>query len=173
MTGSKIRLRPKRFQDAENDYNWRKDSELSRYDAAIPISCSFEEYQKFYTEEPLYPTQIYHFAIETMDGKHIGTCSFFSIDETNQDAEFGIMIGDRAYWDQGYGTDALVTVINSIFSQTPLKRIHLKTLDWNTRAHKCFEKCGFTRYGNLKRSAYSFILMEIHHPDKQHNQGQD
>jgi len=173
LTGSKIRLRPKRFQDAEKDYNWRKDSELARLDAAIPITCSFEEYQRFYNEEPLYPTQIYHFAIETKDGKHIGNCSFFSIDEIKQDAEFGIMIGDRAYWDKGYGTDAISTVIESIFSQTPLKRIHLKTLDWNTRAHRCFEKCGFTRCGNVKRGAYSFLLMEIYHPDKQPKLGKD
>jgi RimJ/RimL family protein N-acetyltransferase len=33
-------------------------------------------------------------------------------------------------------------------------------LDSNIRAIKCYEKCGFARYGNLALDGYSFILME-------------
>ena len=72
------------------------------------------------------------------------------------------MIGDKAYWNQSYGTDAISIALSYIFSQTKLQRIHLKTLNWNTRAQKCFQKCGFAPYGNLVKDGYNLVLMEIH-----------
>jgi RimJ/RimL family protein N-acetyltransferase len=78
----------------------------------------------------------------------------------------GIMIGDRAYWSRGYGSDAIITSLNHVFSQTDLKRIYLKTLDWNIKAQNCFKKCGFSTCGQLIHGDHYFILMEIHCPAK-------
>lgn len=166
LTSNKVNLRPKRLQDAANDYSWRQDAELCRLDAAIPISCSFEEFLENYTEELYRPSKSYRFAIETPEGKHIGNCSYFNIDETKKEAEMGIMIGDRAYWNHGYGVDAILATLNHIFSQTDLKRVYLKTLSWNIRAHKCFQKCGFVPCGQITHGDYTFILMETHRPNK-------
>ena len=166
LTGNKVNLRPKRQQDAANDYIWRQDAELCRLDAAIPISCPYEDFLENYIEELNYPGRSYRFAIETQDGKHIGNCSYFNIDETKQDVEMGIMIGDRAYWNRSYGTDTILATLNHIFSKTNLKRVYLKTLIWNVRAHKCFQKCGFIPCGQIIQGDYTFILMEIKHPNK-------
>jgi len=161
LVGNKVRLRPKRLQDAANDYSWRRDIELCRLDATTPTLSSFEEHLRGYAEELHHPSRGYRFAIETLDGRHIGNCSYFNIDETKGGAELGIMIGDRAYWDQGYGADAILTSLDHIFSQTKLERIYLKTLNWNVRAQKCFEKCGFAPCGQLIHGDHSFIIMEI------------
>ncbi|UCH50705.1 MAG: GNAT family N-acetyltransferase, partial [Chloroflexota bacterium] len=106
------------------------------------------------------------FAIETPDGKHIGNCSYFNIDQTKNDVEMGIMIGERDYWNCGYGTDAILATLNHFFSQTRLKRVHLKTLNWNIRAQKCFQKCGFFPCGQVTYGDYTFILMEVQRPTK-------
>ncbi len=71
------------------------------------------------------------------------------------------MIGDRDYWDKGNGTDAVMALVHHIFNNTWLNRLHLKTLDWNLRAQKCFEKSGFTPCGKSSQDAYNFVLMEI------------
>ena len=164
LNGSKTILRPKQMYDAVEDYEWRKDSELSCLDAAPPITLSFEEYSKYASISPVSSRWSCHFAIQTLDGKHIGNCSYFDIDEFTAEAEIGIMIGDKDYWNDGYGADALSTVLQYIFSQTRLRRIYLKTLDWNIRAQKCFEKCGFKPCGRLNRDGYNFILMEVRSP---------
>jgi len=145
LIGSKVRLRPKRLQDAANDYGWRRDVELCRLDAATPILCSFEEFLESYIEELYRASRSYRFAIETLDGRHIGNFSYFNIDETKNEAEMGIMIGDRAYWNCGYGSDAILTSLNP---------------------QKCFQKCGFTTCGHLTHGDHYFILMEIHRPVK-------
>lgn len=162
LTGLKTRLRLKRLGDAVNDYAWRTDPELSRLDAAAPLSISFGEYLRGYAGELyLYEGKKTRFAIETLDGKHIGNCAYFKVDKFNKEAELGIMIGDRSYWDKGYGTDAITTLLNHIFSTTDLDRIYLKTLNWNARAQKCFEKCGFTPRGQLAKDGHNFVVMEI------------
>jgi len=82
------------------------------------------------------------------------------------------MIGNRDYWNRGYGTDAISTLVNHIFSQMNLSRIYLKTLESNARAQKCFQKCGFTPYGHLARDGFSFILMEIYRNQWQEQQAE-
>ena len=162
IAGSKIKLRRKKLADAPNDYAWQTDPELAELDAASLPTISFQQYLSEYTRELRYPSLTRErFAVETLDGKHIGNCSYYSIDETKDEAELGIMIGDRNYWDNGYGTNTVITLVNYIFENTKLNRIYLKTLVSNTRAQKCFKKCGFTPYGHLRRDGYNFVLMEL------------
>lgn len=162
ITGGKIVLREKKLDDALDDYTWQSDAELARLDAAPRLTVSFYQYLMDYTDELRYSSPTRRaFAIDTLDGRHIGNCGYYGIDEARGDAELGVMVGDRDYWGQGYGADAVNTLVDYIFRATKLNRIHLKTLDWNTRAHRCFQKCGFTPCGRMNRDGYNFLLMEI------------
>lgn len=163
ITGTKIKLRDKKLADALDDYAWRIDPELAELDATPLLTSAFDEYLADSACELHYPSPTRHsFAIETLDGKHIGNCVYYNISETRGEVEMGIIIGDRDYWDKGYGTDAVTTLLNHIFHQTKLNRIHLKTLTSNPRAYKCFKKCGFVPCGKLTKNGYDFTLMEIH-----------
>jgi len=162
ITGSKVKLRPKRLTDALNDYAWQADPDLARLDAVSPLNIAYPAYLLAYAVEFCRPSsKRCHFAIETMDGKHIGNCIYYGIDGAKGEAELGIMIGNRDYWDKGYGTDAVTVLVNHIFRQTKLNRIYLKTLELNHRAQKCFQKCGFTPCGRMVRDGYRFVLMEM------------
>jgi len=173
IIGGKIRLREKRLSDARNDYRWQTNPELVRLDAVPLLTTSFPQYLLDYTSELHYPTLTRHpFAIETLDGKHIGNCVYYNINEAKDKAELGIMIGNHDYWDKSYGTDTVITLVSHIFLQTNLKRIYLKTLDWNRRAQKCFKKCGFMLYGHLVRDGYNFVLMELHRKQWEERQTQ-
>jgi len=163
ITGTKIKLRDKRLADARDDYSWQTDPELVQLDAAPLLTTAFPKYLSNYAVELRYPPSTKRsFAIETLDGKHIGNCVYYNISKFKGEAELGIMIGNRDYWDNGYGTDTVTALLSYIFRQTKLNRIRLKTLNSNQRAQKCFEKCGFTSYGNTNKDGYYFVLMEIH-----------
>ena len=171
ITGSKIILRDKTLSDALDDYTWRADPELARLDAVPPLNITFPRYLADYVSKLHYsPLTRHPFAIETLDGKHIGNCVYFDINERKSEAELGIMIGNRDYWDKGYGADTVTTLVNYIFRQTNLKRIYLKTLESNSRAQKCFQKCGFSLYGHLVRDGFSFVLMEFNRKQCQERQ---
>ncbi len=163
INGSKIRLCDKNLTNALNDYAWKTDPELARLDAAPLLNISFIEYQLSYANELRYPPPTKcQFAILTLDGKHIGNCAYYDISKSKGEAELGLMIGNRDYWDKGYGTDAVTALVSHIFDKTDLKRIYLKTLESNQRAQKCFNKCGFTPYGHRVSGGYSFVLMELY-----------
>jgi RimJ/RimL family protein N-acetyltransferase len=162
-TSNKVRLREKRLADAAVDYAWKTDPELVRLDAAPLLGISFQHYLAEHIRELRHPSpNRERFAIETLDGKHIGNCTYYGIDKVKGEAELGIMIGDRTYWGKGYGASAVNALVSHIFQHTKLNRLYLKTLVSNTRAQKCFEKCGFTPYGHLNYDGYSFVLMELH-----------
>jgi RimJ/RimL family protein N-acetyltransferase len=159
---SKIKLREKRLADAAYDYAWLIDVELAALDAAPVSTSTFPQYLADYASDLRYPPTVRHqFAIETKEGQHIGNCTYYGIDSDKGEAELGIMIGDRDYWDKGYGADAITALLEYVFDKTKLNRLYLKTLVNNKRAQKCFAKCGFTPCGHLKKDGYSFILMEL------------
>jgi RimJ/RimL family protein N-acetyltransferase len=161
IDGEKTRLRQKRMQDAVNEYYWRKDDELCQLDAAKPTTSTFEEYIHWYAHDQGLANDSCVLAIETMDGKHIGSCGCFNIDDGRKELELGILIGEKEFWNQGYGYDAISTLISKLFNDTDLKRIYLKTLDWNIRAHKCFQKCGFREFDKLVQGGHRFLVMEL------------
>ena len=160
--GNKVVLREKRIADAADDYAWSIDKELSRLDAATPVTLSYQSALALYEEELMFPQpRRVRFAIDTLDGLHIGNCMYYDINEGKGETELGIMIGDRRYWGKSFGTDAVETLIRYIFTQTKLKRIYLHTLDWNIRAQKSFAKSGFTPIGPVKKHGLRFIAMEV------------
>ena len=69
--------------------------------------------------------------------------------------------GNRDYWGRGYGSDAVKTLINYVFSSTHLTKIYLHTLEENHRARRSFTKSGLSEIRKVKRSGKDFIRMEI------------
>ena len=161
LTGDKVRLRPRRLEDAVAEYRWRKDEELSRLDASEPLALTYDEFLQRYSVELEYPGLTYTLAIDTLNGTHIGSCSLFNFDLAGSSAETGLMIGEKPYWGLGYGKDALDTFILDIFQISGLQRVVLRTLDWNARARACFEKCGFVPNGEMVRGEHRFIIMRV------------
>ncbi len=163
QSGKKVRLRDKLPSDVKNDYAWHRDAELARLDATFPTPLTFEEYSAEYTHNlRLAKTRRRQmFAIETLTGEHIGNCAYYDIDEEARQAEIGIMIGNRSFWDKGYGEDALTTLVGYVFTNTNLKLLHLRTLESNTRARACFEKAGFSPYVTLVKNNLSFVMMSV------------
>lgn len=162
LVGGKSRLRPKLAKDAWQDYQWRQDPELADLDATIPLDESFDEYQRGYIWELEHPARHRRrFAIETLDGRHIGNVAYFDIDQRAKEAQVGIMVGDRDYWGRGYGTEAVGLVLDYVFSDGGMESIYLRTLDWNLRAQGSFRKCGFVPAGKLSEGRHNFIIMKV------------
>ena len=161
IAGQKIRLRPRKLEDAIREYRWRTDEEISLLDASVPIKLSYPDFVERYSIELEYPGLTCTLAVDTLWGQYIGNCSIFNFDFIADSAEVGLIIGDKAYWGQGYGSDAMKTFVQYVFQTTDINVIQLRTLDWNKRAQACFKKCGFIPIGTMVRDNYRFIVMEL------------
>jgi len=73
----------------------------------------------------------------------IGNTGFHRIDWLNRWAELGIVIGEKTYWNQGYGTEAVQAMVAIAFTLLNLNRVQLEVYDFNHRARRAYEKAGF------------------------------
>ncbi len=172
-SGTRIKIRHKKLSDAIEDFAWQTDAELARLDAAVPLQMNYQRYVSEYNFELSYPnTKRCEFAVDTLDGQHIGNCVYYNISPSESQAEIGIMVGNRDYWNQGYGSEIVNALLDYIFGNVKLDRIYLTTLTWNTRAQKCFKKCGFKEGGLVERDHHTFLLMSVYRKDweKLHSQ---
>jgi RimJ/RimL family protein N-acetyltransferase len=162
-TGQRVRLREKRIEDAEHDYEWRRDPELAEYDAARPLTMPFRSFVSTLMDDLQSPsTYRRSFAIEDLGtGKHIGNVMYYGYDPTLAEAELGITIGDREYWSKGFGTDTVRTMLGYLFGERGLRRVYLHTLSWNYRAQTAFGRAGFRRVRSVHRDGHDFERMEI------------
>jgi RimJ/RimL family protein N-acetyltransferase len=94
------------------------------------------------------------FIIEA-DGKVIGQCGLFNADLEARRIEFGITIGDKKYWGQGYGTEALQLAVDYAFRMRNVRKVHLTVLANNPRAIASYTKAGFTVEGRQREHCYS------------------
>jgi RimJ/RimL family protein N-acetyltransferase len=160
--GRKAVVRRKRMADAADEYAWRCDKELARFDASRPVHVPFPEYQRNWSFDMRFTdTPGRSFAVEDETGRHIGNIMYYNHDAARGEAEMGISIGLRERWAQGYGTDAVSALVGYLFRTTPLQRLYLHTLDWNLRAHRAFQKAGFADCGSAWRDGHTFIVMEV------------
>jgi RimJ/RimL family protein N-acetyltransferase len=162
IKGSKINLRPKKIEDAEQDYEWRSDPELSALDATVPINISLREYISHFKDELKYPVPwSVKYAIEDKNGYLIGNIMYYDIDPIEKEAEIGIIIGNKAFLSKGLGTDALHTLASHVFNTTNIMLLYLHTLTTNHRARKAFKKVGFKEVGPVRKEGMNFIKMDL------------
>ena len=64
------------------------------------------------------------------------------------------MIGNKDYWNKGYGTEAMTLLLKHGFETLNLNRIMLRVYDFNARAQRCYEKAGFVTEGQLRDALY-------------------
>ena len=62
-----------------------------------------------------------------------------------------MIIGEKAFWGRGYGTDAITLAVGYGLQDLGLRRVHLLADADNTRAIRCYEKVGFVREGLLRQ----------------------
>ena len=60
------------------------------------------------------------------------------------------MVGDKSYWSNGYGSDAVMTLLRFAFEEMNLNRVELGVFEFNERAIACYLKCGFVEEGRRR-----------------------
>ncbi|HEV2108249.1 MAG TPA: GNAT family N-acetyltransferase [Thermomicrobiales bacterium] len=77
----------------------------------------------------------------------VGSSALTDVIRTTGSALFRILIGERACWGQGYGTEATRLVVAEAFSTLDLKQVRLEVFRHNERALASYRRVGFREVG--------------------------
>ena len=168
--GECIRLRAIEREDIPRYVEWLNDPEVTAgLTMRLPMSISdetrwFEGLSNRPVEER--PLSI---DLKMPDGgwKHIGSVGLEGIEWMNRCAGFGIIIGEKLLWNQGYGTEATHLMLKHGFETLNLNRIFLHVYENNPRAIHAYKKVGFVKEGLLRDAVYrngcyiNILLMSV------------
>ena len=164
LVGERIYLSPRNVEDIEIFTQWMNDFYITDYTGRSHQVVSLQD-EKEYLESGGDKTT---FAIiDEEKDEIIGTVGLHKIDNINRTATLGIFIGNRDYWSKGYGTEAIQLIIDFGFNYLNLKNIDLAVMEFNQRAVRCYQKCGFKEIGRRRKCKfidgkyYDSILMDI------------
>jgi RimJ/RimL family protein N-acetyltransferase len=155
IRGERVFLRPAERSDIPLFVSWLNDAQTTSFlNMRAPMSQAMEE--KWF--EGMLERQGkdgFHFVICLIeDGRPIGTMGLFGIDYVNGHGGIGISIGDKELWGKGLGTDAMFALLDFGFGMLRLERLWLEVYDFNTRARRSYDKCGFTLEGVERHAVY-------------------
>ena len=171
--GERVRLRHVEREDLPHFVAWLNDPEV-RHGLALYLPLSNAEEENWFTELLKRPGDEQPLVIEVRGEAGwmmIGNSGFFKFDWRNRSAELGILIGDKTYWNQGYGTEVMRLLLRHGFTTLNLHRIFLRVFENNPRAIRAYEKAGFVLEGRMRQAEYrdgqywDVLLMSVLSPE--------
>ena len=154
--GKRVRFRAIEKEDLAKFVKWMNDPDV-REGLSIHLPISFDEEEEWYKIILGKKKEERPFVIEIQQDvvwEAIGNCGFHEIDWLYRNAEVGIVIGEKQFWDLGFGTEAMHLLCKVGFEMLNLHRIMLRVLSDNTRAIKAYGKVGFVHEGTLREANY-------------------
>lgn len=150
-----IRLRAVEREDIPTYVRWFNDPEVRRNLLMFEPMSKVKEERWF--EDRLARDNDFLFGIEVPVGdgwQLIGNVGLHRVDWVNRHCTFGIVIGERAFWNRGYGSKATRAALRFAFHTLNLHRVELEVFDFNPRARHVYEKVGFRLEGTRREATF-------------------
>ena len=153
IVGKKVYLSPRSVDDASKYLEWLNNFEIAQYITMYTKVMTLELEQEYLSK--VTPNS-YDFAIvDSETDELIGSIGLGHFDNISHAAELGIFIGEENHLSRGYGSEAIMLILNYGFNFLNLNNIMLRVFDYNERARKAYKKCGFKEFGVWKDSHYA------------------
>lgn len=150
--GTRINLRSITPDDTAYIVKWRNSPCVQKY-FIYREKITAESHMKYFKEN-IETGKIKQFVIvEKSTETPIGCVYLRDIDLQNDNAEFGIFIGEKEYRGKGFGKESAQLICKYAFEELNLHKIMLRVLPFNAIAVKMYEIIGFKQEANLKEHA--------------------
>jgi ribosomal-protein-alanine N-acetyltransferase len=149
-------LRPFRPDDIDGRVRCGKDPAIMRMfggspDFSEPVPMPVEDATAWYRAVSSDSNPL-NWAVES-EGMFMGTARLHGLDEIDRRARSSIGLLDAGRLGMGLGTEVTQAVLHYGFGVLGLHRIDLRVLAYNTRAIRCYLRCGFVEEGRERDAA--------------------
>lgn len=132
------------------------DPESAKLTGPAPVTVTRETALAWLASRAEHTDRVDFAVTDTETGAFLGETVLNDFDPDNASANFRIALAGSAVFGRGYGTAATAMTLDYGFGTVGLHRIHLEVFDFNPRARRVYEKCGFRHEGTLR---------DAHHDD--------
>lgn len=163
--GEKVRLVPlDKERHLANAMAWLNDPETTAWtligDAPIGRLAEEEFFDRVMRGDPAELS----FAVEELDGEHVGFAGLHRIDYRHGTAVTGAIVGRRELWGQGLGTDLVRTRTRYAFDVLGLRLLLSEVMAGNEASIRMLRRCGYAEVGRIprrffKRGAYRDVVL--------------
>lgn len=156
IESERVRLRGAEKEDIPRFVAWLNDPEVT--DGLLiywPLSLGQEE--DWFAKNLQKPVDEQALVIEAKTDENwtaIGNSSFMNVNLHDRLAEVGIFIGDKRFWNQGYGKETMRLLLKFGFDRLNLNKVYLHVFETNKRAIRCYEQVGFVHEGLLREDIF-------------------
>lgn len=143
-------LRPYRRDDIDDLVQLLADYDVSRYLAQVPYPYTRADAEAWIdrVRDRIMDGRNAVFAVGLRTGARL--IGALGLHPTEAGAELGYWLG-KAYWDQGYASEAVRAVVDFGFTHTPTPLIHAAAHLENRASSRVLEKAGFRYVGDQIR----------------------
>ena len=135
----------------QNYLGWMQDEDITQFMECRGKTYALKEL-KDYTRMVDESHNDFLFGIYTSgDNVHIGNIKIGEINQLHKFGNLGLMIGEKKYWDKGYGTEAVKLATEYAFHKLRLNKLLAGIYENNTGCYKAFLKAGYNEVGRLKK----------------------
>ena len=151
IVGDRVALGPRRRELLPLYLKWINDFEVLRTLGAPLRPMTMEAEEQWFNESSR--AEDASFTIyERSTLRPIGNTGFHELSLAHRQATFGILIGEKDCWDQGYGTEATRLMLDYGFNALGLHNIMLTVFSNNPRALRAYQKAGFREIGRRREA---------------------
>ncbi|MFT5144443.1 MAG: RimJ/RimL family protein N-acetyltransferase [Rhodothermales bacterium] len=149
LVGPRIRFDRLRLENIYTHFKWNNDPELNRLDSEIPyVEETFGAFKKRFERIMTQPDpECKDFEIHTEDGTLIGVAFVAGISGHHLHCSIGVTIGERDFWGQGYGREAMSSLLSYCFESLGMHRVTADCFAYNEAWRSLVEGMGFTAEG--------------------------
>lgn len=150
--GPRVYLRSLVSGDASEAYaSWLNDPEVNKF---LETKSATQSSLLGFIEQKNQQPDVFFFGIFVNEiNLHIGTIKLDKIDHASESGTLAIMVGDKQYWGQGYGAEAMKTLIDFARKDLDIKKFELGVVAQNFTAINAYVKLGFQETKREKDAA--------------------
>lgn len=157
---NEITIKPLEQKDAAYLAKWLSDPKVLEYYEGRDNPFTIDQVkEKFYKENDTVNRNLV-----LVHNSPVGYIQYYRLDSENvknygyhdEEVIYGLdqFIGEVNHWGSGLGTKLVTLMKEYLFNVLNVDRIVMDPQTWNTRAIRCYEKCGFSKVKLLPKNEW-------------------
>ena len=166
LTGERVYLRPIEAEDLFLVRKWANDPEIRRLTGEVsPMSQAGAD--EFLDKVRKDRDRVWFVVVLKENDRVIGEAGLLRMFHAWRTTDLTLVIGEKDAWGKGYGTEAILLLLDHAFGHLGFHRVAIGVVGFNERALRFYEKVGFRKEG-VQRDGYyydhgyhDFVMMSM------------